>query len=280
VALTLPHEQRGVKALFGPGLWRARGRTANLRLAIAASLSGIRASDKPVEMEACIFKPDRLGDFVLALGAIRLLLETFGEDRCVLVVSPFASELAALEFPRTPRVVVPAFGGDYLLQAVWPWFHTRSVLGRYSFKRLICLRHHRYLYHDVVLTWIRATGSYGTSGGLLCAVPGEAAVFSTRFSSDMGYPATARPGFCRELEAHLLVCMAALGRNIDREECMPAIRNIGLPEGDGVLITPFSSSPHKDYPLEKMAHAISNVHWRQGLPIRVCVSGADKDRGA
>ena len=269
----------GVQGLFWPGMLRARGYPASRRLAIASLLSGARTPNKSVEMEACIFKPDRLGDFVLALGAIRLLLETFGEDRCVLVLSPFASELAALEFPRTPRVVVPAFGGENLQEAVWPWFHTRSILGRYRFKKLICLRHHRYLYHDVVLTWIRAAGSYGTNGGMLNAVPEEAAVFSTRFPGESEYPATARPGFCRELEAHLQTCKAALGGNIDRDDVIPVLRHIGPSEGEGVLVSPFSSSPHKDYPLEKMASAISNVQSWQSVPIRVCVSRLDESRG-
>lgn len=252
---------------------------ASLRLAIAASLSGSRDLHDATEMEACIYKLDRLGDFVLSLGAIRLLLEAFGEERCLLIVSPFSSGLAALEFPRTPRVVMPVFIGFHPSQAVRRWFHRRKVLGRYSFKKLICLRHHRSLYDDVVLTWIRANKSYGASGAMLSAVPEDSAVFSSRFSSELKYPANAEPGFCRELEAHRQVCEATLGRKVDCDCVLPVIHDVGLPEGGVLLVSPFSSSNLKDYTLEKMVRAVSYVYHRRGTPIRVCVSRSDMNRG-
>src|SRR4030095_12192251 len=58
-----------------------------------------------------IFKPDSLGDLVLALGAIRRLVEHYGEENCVLVVCPLNAELAEREFPNVERVIVPGFDG-------------------------------------------------------------------------------------------------------------------------------------------------------------------------
>ena len=44
---------------------------------------------------------------MLATGAIRRLLAAHGEENCLLLVSDTVADLAAREFPRTPRLTVP-----------------------------------------------------------------------------------------------------------------------------------------------------------------------------
>src|SRR5580698_9663310 len=58
-----------------------------------------------------IYKVDRLGDFVLALGAIRAITEIAGEENCLLFHGAAAAELARREFPRLAKVEVPSLDG-------------------------------------------------------------------------------------------------------------------------------------------------------------------------
>src|SRR6202453_3980503 len=98
----------------------------------------------------CIFKPDGVGDFVLATGAIRLLLNHFGPDNCVLVICPMARALADMEFPQTPKVIVPLFRFSLRPRLFWAAIQPRNILGTLRFDKLVCLRHQRSRFQNLL----------------------------------------------------------------------------------------------------------------------------------
>ena len=62
---------------------------------LVATFAGPRRGAVHQRYRAVILKVDRIGDFALALGAIRTALRAYGEGECLLLVSPLAEELAA-----------------------------------------------------------------------------------------------------------------------------------------------------------------------------------------
>src|SRR5438552_3873027 len=96
-----------------------------LRRGIARLLAGRVRATHGVECRVAIVKLDRLGDFVLALGAIKLLVRHFGPERCVLIVSSAAAALAQREFPDVERMILPASQG-HGRALIAAWRHRRA----------------------------------------------------------------------------------------------------------------------------------------------------------
>ena len=96
----------------------------------------------------------RIGDFILALSAIRLVLQHHGEQNCALLIAPAVEELARLEFPRAMRIVIPAFPRHK--RAFTEWRRVRRRLASVTCGSLVCLRHQRWDYHELMLSWIRS----------------------------------------------------------------------------------------------------------------------------
>src|SRR5688572_3005022 len=108
--------------------------------------------------KVAIFKPDGLGDLVLALSAIRLLLRHFGDNNCVLIVCPLNAELARREFPTVEQVVLPGF--DARMWRNWPMLRKLPVF-EHGVEQFISLRHHRPFHQDVVVAAIPHKDSIG-----------------------------------------------------------------------------------------------------------------------
>src|SRR5688500_441975 len=88
-----------------------------LRRWLTVALAGPHGAAARRANGVAIVKLDRLGDFVLALGAVRRLLAHFGPDS-LLVISAVAEPLAAREFPEVPRIVMPASRGHGSMWAI------------------------------------------------------------------------------------------------------------------------------------------------------------------
>ncbi|MFM8655725.1 MAG: hypothetical protein ACKOD5_01120, partial [Chthoniobacterales bacterium] len=57
-------------------------------------------------MSVIVIKPDEIGDFVMAIGAIRLLAEHYGEQDTTLVVKSEVAPLAQREFSKAGVIPV------------------------------------------------------------------------------------------------------------------------------------------------------------------------------
>lgn len=223
-----------------------------LRAWIARRLSGPPGAGGATPHAACLYKVDRLGDFVLALSALRLLLEHLGPERCVLVVSDLAAPLAEREFPATPRLVLPAEAPGILRDVVPLWRAHRPEFRAAAAGQLICLSHQRDLYKDVTLSWIRA--------------PRERKLDRATF------PRTAPAGLSLDLEAHRQIVSAVLGRGVSPEEIKPRFRALASRDNGRLLVAPFSNEPARNFPAHVLLATLQR--WREGsrAPIDLCAS--------
>ena len=247
---------------------------ASLRGWLAARLTR-RSTVAPANgKKAVIFKLDRLGDFVLALGAIRLLVRHYGEEECVLLISPHAAELAAAEFPRTQRLVLPAEGSG-VLREWWPLRRGhRAFFDGTGYGTLVNLRHWLSPHHRVVLAWIKARAAC-TLGRL---PENGADPFAGGHELAAEYPREPAGPLSRELLAHQRVVSAALGRPVGAEEVRPSFASVTPARGDYLLVCPFSSAALRDYPAEQLAAALRE--FLADADCRVVFSGTAAQRPA
>jgi hypothetical protein len=210
---------------------------------------------------ACIYKVDRLGDFIVATGAIRALANHHGPENCRLVVSDIVAPLAAAEFPTVPRWELPAAAAG-LWRDVRPLRRDPQKWRTESFGQLISLRHQPNLYRDVTLSWIHAQ----TWAGLGPRPAPARLAMTNRPCLPSGYP-TAQPiPWSRELAAHQIVISRAVGREVSWDEIRPALNSVVVTRGDHWLFSPFGSEKSRDYPMDKW-----EVAWRQARITRAPV---------
>lgn len=223
-----------------------------------------------------IFIPSRLGDFVLALGAIRAILEAEGADNCVLVISPYAEELARREFPGVARVNVN------------PWLETPGAAKRYlgvrlredlfrrGVKKLVCLRHHRNFEANILFRSIPAAETWGAVNSELMQAS-ERSGLPIHFrhpeasvESVLGEP--------RELLLHRRVLSSYFQRQITFQEVLPVLRSPPVLRDSYVAVSPFGSSAIRDFPRPQLKAAARILSEEFGLQIRLLVPPGNSDR--
>ena len=229
---------------------------AGVRQWIGRRLSGPRPTRDNIRRTACIHKVDRLGDFVLALSAIRLLLGHFGPGQCSLVVSDLAAPLAAREFPDVPLITMPADAPGVLLDLLPAWWRDRPRLGGVRHGLGICLSQQRDLYKEVSLTWIAA----------------EREVRLTRAD----YPAEARVHLPTDLLAHQLVVSRVLGRPVSDAEITPRMQSALADDQGGLLLCPLGSGPLRTLPPALVAAGLRA--WHGGRTVTLCGSPVQAKR--
>lgn len=206
---------------------------------------------------ACIYKVDRIGDFVLATGAIHLLRAHFGPEQCRLIVSAEVASLAGAEFPDLPPWTIPS-------SAAGVWREMRPLRRRLeqewageTFTHLICLRHASSLYRDLSLSWIPADRWHG-----LGPRPTAASLHAgNRPEQPREYPpATATP-WSRELLAHKIILERLLGREVSWDEIRPRLNHVRPAAGSAVVFCPFGGEAIRDYPTASWLAA-----WRGAFP--------------
>lgn len=221
-----------------------------------------------------VVKVDRLGDFVLATSAIRLLTERYGPDQCLLVISPFAQEIAQREFPETPQLIVPPFVPKKLRKIVPLWRQHRHEFSGVLCEQLLSLRHNPALYRDTLLNWVPAGVRHGLAGPFPL---GEFSGGDFPFAKRISFPSTAPTGSCLDLECHRLVVSQVLGREISSEEIKPRLRSIPTKTSNYLFVAPFGSEPVRDYPARQLLNALKQTQEHHGCPIHVL---AGPDQGA
>lgn len=228
-----------------PAIRRAPATRRGALLQRMASLVARPARSRQQKSYAlCVFKPDRIGDFVLALGAVQLLVDEFGEENCVLVVSPIAKALVDIEFPRAAAVVVSPFEVPLRAQALLGALRKRLEMGAFRFDALACLRHQRVRFQNLILHWVDTDASFGLANqsGYHLGDP------EYSFANEDPYPTAGEGGLPLELEAHRTVLQRVLGRQISAGDVLPRFRSVQRHPGDHLLVCPFASSPLRDIP--------------------------------
>jgi ADP-heptose:LPS heptosyltransferase len=249
-----------------------------IRRIMARAVRGPLSLPAPKHRRVAIVKLDLLGDFVLALSAIRLLLAHYGEGQCLLVISPAAEPLARREFPRTPRFLMPASQGHALALLAAARF--RRQLGSFEFEKVVCLRHQRWDYDELVLSWMRAGEHIRLETGFTERLRPELRTFwleapGAQVWSNEGFTPEGR--LCRELARHCALVAAATGSRPNGEEILPVLSASAKVDG-AVVVTPLSSLPIKDFPVALLVSAIKEVRQRSPWPVVLIGSAPQKSR--
>jgi ADP-heptose:LPS heptosyltransferase len=198
----------------------------------------------------------RIGDFVLTLSALRLLINAFGADGCVLVLPPSLATLAAAEFPGVDQITLPMEAAS-LVRGILPvWRHQRSHFARDDFQQLICLSHQRSLYYEVALSWISAN-------------------HEVRLRPET-YPTVPTNDLSTELLAHWRVAEIALGRKVSREEILPRFESIAPGHDGRLLVYPLSLDPSRSVPVSRMIEVLR--HWRKRSPAPIVLGAGPADQ--
>jgi ADP-heptose:LPS heptosyltransferase len=245
-----------------------------MRWKIAQAFLHNRANRNARRFAVGVVKVDRLGDFVLATTAIRLLTERYGPDKCLLVISPFAREIAQREFPETPQIVVPPFVPKKLRKIIPLWKKFRHEFSGIHCEQIVSLRHNPALYRDTLLNWIPAERRHGLAGPFPL---GEFSGGDYPFSKRIPFPTAASANSCLDLEAHRLVVSQALGREVAIDEIKPRLHSIPTKTSDYLFVAPFGSEPIRDYPTAQLLNALKQIQQQYACPIQVL---AGPDQGA
>ncbi len=227
-----------------------------------------RVPDRPA-YQLGIFKPDGLGDFVLAIGAIRTLVDHYGPSQCVLIVSPLARNLAEILFPGVALAVVTPFSGR-----LWrSWSILRRLRSTPLFQKgvsdLVSLRHHRYLHQDLLLASIPSRRSFGLQNPPP-AFDWEGCGSRLRFDFEGDWPVEIREDWCLELECHHALLRLVPGLAAVPSDCVPTIPNPRSGSREPwMVVAPYGSHALKDLPLEMVASLGRHVARRHGMSLRL-----------
>jgi ADP-heptose:LPS heptosyltransferase len=224
-----------------------------------------------------VYKADRLGDFVLALGAIRRLVESVGPDRSVLVITQTAAELAAREFPETDLVIVDPFRSGAGAAAAELWRRRGEGLFARGVRDLVCLRHHRLPAESVICGGIPAAMSWGVENSEL---PGAAARLATMHLDRIVEPIPEAPEECLELARHRAVVGAFLGRCLEPSEIAPVLLPGWEGGGSAVAVSPFGTDPIRDIPKALLAEVGRHLCRSHGLRLQLLCPAGQESRFA
>jgi ADP-heptose:LPS heptosyltransferase len=213
-----------------------------------------------------IYKVDRLGDFVLALGAIRAITEIAGEENCLLFHGAAASELAHREFPRLAKIEVPPLDGKL-------WVARQSLEDVMSedavadgVDQLICLRHFRALFDEVALQMIPASEVWAVRNSAAGKLGYE--FVRNRFEGDV---IVERPSpesgesLCEDLRCHEALLRRWAGFFLAGHNLRPRLERPARPRRATLALAPFGSDRLRDLPPRIVAACAIHASYVQGL---------------
>ena len=218
-------------------------------------------------MSVFILKPDEIGDFVIAAGAIHLLADHHGEENTALAVKSELAALARREFPRANIIGIPwqprRKGQNQSLANLRSCFPVCRAMRRMEFDQVVCLRPARSHMQTLFFAAPRARERFASENTLLANGSLRRRVTESLMERFAGARLTPYPapdgGLTSELLSHRNVVAAALGRAIGMEEILPRLRAFPYVGGGGWLLCPFSSRWTKDYSVERWNSALRGV---------------------
>ena len=214
-----------------------------------------------------ILKLDRLGDAVLALGALRLLVKEFGAQETLLIVSTVAEPLFRREFPAVDLLVMPPF-----CERFWPDFLKTMVrhapqLRRIKADHLVCLRHQASDYLHAIAALIQVSQVHATQWNKSW----EHICLSYPNCKRVSYPEQVAEG-CLELEAHRRVAQDVLGRPVVYSDILPTLTLSPVERTATLLVCPITGSAIRQYPPVQLAKAVELfLRSAPGMRVTFCI---------
>jgi ADP-heptose:LPS heptosyltransferase len=205
-----------------------------------------------------LFKPDGIGDFVLATGAIDLLAREAGEENLVICVRSLLAPLAKAQFPQATiielpvaekRKVVNLFALNFIrCLPVWRELRAQPVDGA------ACFRSMRNYLHTFLFYSARAS-RFVACENLLVRSRRASRVFVEELAQRLVNPELLpypepQPGVPSEIEANRLVVAQLLQREVDISEVLPVLKSPDKHAAGPWVCCPLSSMESKDYPFE------------------------------
>jgi len=212
-----------------------------------------------------VFKPDGIGDFVLATGTLRLLAREFGEENLVICVKTILVPLAREQFPAATVLDLPTAATRKVLNLfVWNFLATLPLWGKLRGARVdaaLCLRSMR----NYLETWLfysaRARRFIACENTLLSEQKKVRTVVEQTaakwFRAELLPYTQARVPW--EVEANRAVAAQLLGREVSTEEVQPSLR-ASPPHGDSYWIfAPITNVASKVYPFAKWQEVFAHM---------------------
>lgn len=236
-----------------------------------------------------LFKPDGIGDFFLASGAVRLLAKEWGEENLTLAVLPIMEPVVRGQFPlasvialplRTRRVILNKFVANSL-RCFFPWLTLLQTKADIS----LSFRNMRDYLQTVLYFSVRSSCRFLCRNPLLESTRPvrrwTERAFELIFRPEfIDYPET-KAGIPSELEAHRLLLCKALDREVSIKEIWPKLHSLGAPPLNTPfwVCAPFSSGLEKDFPLPRWVELFCALHESATIRLLVLTGSADqKDR--
>jgi ADP-heptose:LPS heptosyltransferase len=219
-------------------------------------------------LKLIVFKPDAIGDFLIASGAIHLLAgEADGKD-LTLVVHAEVEPLARREFPVAQVIGLPfkrrLRGRNTAARNLYHCFPVWLRLCGLRADTIVCLRSRRNFLTTAFFLTPRVRRRIAPEnpllqGGRVRRRAVEAWVSRLFRPVIVPYP-DGRPGMPSDLESHRLLASEVLGRRVTDDEVMPRLATAAWHQGgDFWLLCPFSSTPMKDYSVENWSKSLREI---------------------
>jgi len=210
----------------------------------------------------------------------------FGEDNLTIAVLPPLESVVRGQFPRASVVLLPIRKKRILLnvfvanclRCFSPWLTLLASKADVS----ISLRHMRDYLQNVLFYSVRAKRRIIASNLLLGNGRAVRRWTEKAFTALFGpavipYPES-EEGIPSELAANRLIASSALGREVGIREIWPELTPCKLPTLDSPywVCAPFSSTPGKDFPMERWIEVLVTMERSGKLPALVLTGSADQ----
>jgi ADP-heptose:LPS heptosyltransferase len=197
-----------------------------------------------------IIKLGKLGDNVLALGAMKALVEHFGAKNCTIVSSSYGKDLVAAAFPDVEILTVTT-NHSTLRRTMHDLFRLRRhAIFCEGVDVLVSLQHHRTLHDDLITSAIPARVTWGLPNSELGVAGLSDQIVRASYAFDNAAPEPATGEYiCRELALHASLLSQVLGRPIVASDLRPQIGRSDNEPAAAIGLAPFSGSVLRDIPM-------------------------------
>jgi len=232
-----------------------------------------------------ILKPDGIGDFVLASGALRLLARECGEENLILCVKSLLVPLARSQFPRATvmdlpvaaeRKVINLFAWNFI--ACLPvWWRLRTT----PVETAVCLRSMRNYLETFLFLSSQAGRRVASENILLRGKRKVRTMVETTanrfFRTELTpYPETAEE-MPMEIEAHRRVAECVLQREVAAAEVLPVLHSSAPTGGEYWICAPITNLASKVYPLAKWGEIFRELQ-PEAAGKKILLTGSEDQR--
>ncbi len=226
---------------------------------------GFRHPRAKRQFKLCIFKPDRIGDFILATGAIHYLVRRWGEKNCVMIVSQVVKDLALREFPDVELIVLNQVDGGLRQRAFPLYFTSRRRLRHLHFEDCVSLRHARDEADEIILSWVDADQKFidESAGGL---------------NHHRVIEPAANPNYCAEIYKHQQLLSRYVQAALPVQATVPRLSYSWQNTYNRLVVSPYGSNAIRTYPTHGLATILAAVSGKSSVQISICGSREQKLR--